>query len=160
MPKSGRILVVTGASGHPGRRIVELLLEKNEDQIVAVTPDPEKLSDLADKGLSIRKADFNDSGSLDSAFRGAERLFLLSTDLIDKPGKTLPNTALLLKRQRVRASNISFTPLAHIQSQALPLRSHPITLRLNRCCQNRILPGLFSETTCIRTLFWSIFRWC
>jgi len=40
-------LFVTGASGHLGRRVVELLLAKGGAGIVAGTRKPEKLADLA-----------------------------------------------------------------------------------------------------------------
>jgi NAD(P)H dehydrogenase (quinone) len=52
---SERTLFVTGASGHLGRRVVELLLEKGGDKIVAGTRKPEKLADLAARGVVVRQ---------------------------------------------------------------------------------------------------------
>jgi NAD(P)H dehydrogenase (quinone) len=82
-------LLVTGASGHLGRRVVELLLEANAGQIIATTRNPEKLADFAERGVELRHADFNDEASLSQAFAGADRLLLISTDALDALGTRL-----------------------------------------------------------------------
>lgn len=81
-------LLVTGASGHLGRRAVELLLEAKAGHIIAGTRDPSKIADLAVKGAELRKVDFDDPALAD-AFKGVDRLLLISTDALDTPGKRL-----------------------------------------------------------------------
>jgi NAD(P)H dehydrogenase (quinone) len=78
-----RALLVTGASGHLGRRVIELLLEANAGHIIATTRSPDKLADLAARGVEVRAADFDDPRSLAAAFAGADRLLLISTDVLD-----------------------------------------------------------------------------
>ncbi|MHA6299321.1 SDR family oxidoreductase [Devosia sp. CAU 1758] len=73
-------LLVTGASGHLGRIAVEDLLARGATRVIAGTRDPAKLSDLAAKGVEVRKVDFNDPASLPTAFAGVERLLIISTD--------------------------------------------------------------------------------
>jgi NAD(P)H dehydrogenase (quinone) len=80
-PSSQPTLLVTGASGHLGRRVVELLLEKGARSIIATTRTPEKLADFAARGVVVRPADFDDPDSLASAFAGAERLLLISSEV-------------------------------------------------------------------------------
>lgn len=81
-------LLVTGASGHLGRRAVEHLLQTNAGKTIAGTRDPSRISDLAGKGVEIRKVDFDDP-TLADALNGVERLLLISTDALDTPGKRL-----------------------------------------------------------------------
>jgi NAD(P)H dehydrogenase (quinone) len=82
-------LLVTGASGHLGRRVVELLLEAGAGNVIATTRTPEKLADFAGQGVDVRHADFDEPGGLVDAFRGADRLLLISTDAAGVPGKRI-----------------------------------------------------------------------
>jgi NAD(P)H dehydrogenase (quinone) len=82
-------LLVTGASGQLGRRVLELLLEANAGQIIATTRTPDKLSDFAGRGVIVRRADFDGPASLKASFAGADRLLIISTDLVDLTGKRL-----------------------------------------------------------------------
>lgn len=85
-------LLVTGASGHLGRRVIHHLLETLKvpaARIIATTRKPETLADLAALGVVVRQADFEDSASLARAFEGAQRLLLVSTDALDRLGRRL-----------------------------------------------------------------------
>ncbi|NOT03189.1 MAG: SDR family oxidoreductase [Anaerolineales bacterium] len=82
-------LLVTGASGHLGRRVLELLLETHNGTIIAATRTPEKLADFSQRGVIVHHADFEDQASLLQAFKGVDRLLLISTDALDVPGHRL-----------------------------------------------------------------------
>ncbi|HLH43999.1 MAG TPA: SDR family oxidoreductase [Bryobacteraceae bacterium] len=84
-----RTLLVTGASGHLGRRVVALLLEGGAGRVVATTRAPEKIADLGAKGAVLRKASFEEPATLAGAFAGAHRLLMISTDAIDQPGRRI-----------------------------------------------------------------------
>lgn len=86
---SERTLFVTGASGHLGRRVVELLLEKGAGKIIAGTRKPEKTADLAARGAIVRAADFDDPKGLEGALAGVDRVLIISTDAIDRPGRRI-----------------------------------------------------------------------
>lgn len=82
-------LLVTGASGQLGRRVLAHLLETlsiSPARLVAVTRSPAKLADVAARGVAVRHGDFDDPASLGPAFAGADRLLLISTDAFDRPG--------------------------------------------------------------------------
>ena len=63
--------------------MIELLIEANAGYIIAATRTPEKIAHLAARGVEVRPADFDDPGSLATAFAGADRLLLISTDVLD-----------------------------------------------------------------------------
>lgn len=85
-------LLVTGASGQLGRLVLHHLLETEKvpaSQIVATTRTPEALADFAARGIEVRPADFDDPASLDKAFAGVDRLLLVSTNELMRPGQRL-----------------------------------------------------------------------
>ncbi|RFB91599.1 NAD(P)-dependent oxidoreductase [Rhizobium leguminosarum bv. trifolii] len=85
-------ILVTGAAGQLGQRVIHHLLETYKiapGTIVAATRSPEKLAELANKGVLTRKADFDDAAGLEKAFAGIDRLLIISTDALDTPGKRL-----------------------------------------------------------------------
>jgi len=81
-------IFVTGASGHLGRAVVYHLLAKGvaASRIIAGTRHPDKLADLAAKGVAVRQADFDDTAGLEKAFAGAGTVLVISTDALDGAG--------------------------------------------------------------------------
>lgn len=79
-------IVVTGATGHLGHLIVESLLTRGvpADQIVAVGRKVDKAADLADRGVRVAVADYEDAASLDAALAGADTLVLVSSSEVGK----------------------------------------------------------------------------
>ena len=77
-------LLVTGAAGKFGRIAVEELLARGATKVIAGTRDPAKLADLAARGVTVRKVDFDDAANLASGFAGVDRVLIISTDGIGK----------------------------------------------------------------------------
>jgi len=70
-------IIVSGASGNLGRRVLELLVERVDAAgVVALTRTPDKVADL---GVATRVADFNDPDGLATALDGGDRFLLIST---------------------------------------------------------------------------------
>lgn len=107
-------LLVTGASGHLGRRVVELLLEKNAN-VIAVTRDPGKLVDFAERGVEVRQGSFDDDvDQLARSFAGADRLLIISTDAIDAHGTRLKqHTRAVDAAKRAGVGHIVYTSLTN-----------------------------------------------
>lgn len=79
-------IVVTGATGHLGRFVVESLLERGlpAGEITATGRDTTKLADLAERGVITTRADFDVPASLRAAFAGADTLLLVSGSEVGK----------------------------------------------------------------------------
>jgi NAD(P)H dehydrogenase (quinone) len=73
-------LVITGATGHLGRLVVEQLLEAGvpADEIVATGRATEKIKDLAERGVRVRAVDYGDPAAVREALAGADRVLLVS----------------------------------------------------------------------------------
>jgi NAD(P)H dehydrogenase (quinone) len=85
-------LLVTGASGHFGQRVLHHLLDTLHipaARIIAASRKPEALAEWRAKGVTTRAADFDNPASLTAAFAGAERVLVISTDALDRPGRRL-----------------------------------------------------------------------
>lgn len=76
-------IVVTGATGQLGRLTVEALLRRGTPaaDIIATGRDVSGIEDLADRGITVRRADFADTDGLAEAFAGADRLLLVSASV-------------------------------------------------------------------------------
>lgn len=84
------MIVVTGATGKLGRQIVEQLLERfPADQVAASTRDAGKADDLARRGVSVRRGDYDEPSSLASAFEGATQVLLVSSNAAASGGDPL-----------------------------------------------------------------------
>jgi len=105
-------LLVTGASGHLGRQVLELLLGNYEGKIIAATRTPEKLAEFKQRGVIVRHADFEDQDSLRLAFEGVDRLLLISTDAVDVPGRRLNQHRNAVKAaEQSRVKHVVYTSL-------------------------------------------------
>ncbi|MFF5434818.1 SDR family oxidoreductase [Streptomyces griseofuscus] len=76
-------IVVTGATGQLGRLTIEALLRRGipAADIIATGRDIARTKDLADRGITVRRADFSDTDGLAEAFAGADRLLLISASV-------------------------------------------------------------------------------
>ncbi|GHJ41760.1 NAD(P)H-binding protein [Streptomyces sp. TS71-3] len=78
-------IVVTGATGHLGRLVVEGLLDKvPADRIVAVVRDRQKAALLAARGVGLHIADYNAPETFDGLFAAGDRVLLISGSEADK----------------------------------------------------------------------------
>jgi len=86
------MILVTGASGHLGHRVLHHLTETlaiPAGRIVAASRTPAKLGQWSARGIATRRLDFENTATLVAAFTGVERALLISTDALDRPGRRL-----------------------------------------------------------------------
>ncbi|WP_033321521.1 NAD(P)H-binding protein [Streptomyces yerevanensis] len=78
-------IVVTGATGHLGRLVIDELLEKvPADQVTAVVRTKEKAADLAERGVRIAVADYNVPETFDGLFSAGDKVLLISSSEMEK----------------------------------------------------------------------------
>lgn len=76
------MIIITGATGALGSRIVDRLLGRLPATEVGVSVrDPDRAAHLADRGVRVRRGDFTDPETLGNAFPGADRVLVISASL-------------------------------------------------------------------------------
>jgi NAD(P)H dehydrogenase (quinone) len=124
-------IAVTGATGHLGRLAVEALLQRGVPaaDVVATGRRTETLADLADRGVVVRAADYDDEASLEEAFAGADRLLLVSGSEVGQRVRQHGNAVAAARAAGV--GFIAYTSIAHADTSTLLLaQEHRATEQL------------------------------
>ncbi|GAB3157864.1 NAD(P)H-binding protein [Amycolatopsis stemonae] len=75
------MIVITGGTGKLGAQVADRLLRRVPAERIGVSVrDPGRASDLAGRGIRVRRGDFADPASLADAFEGAAQVLVVSTD--------------------------------------------------------------------------------
>ncbi|GGM00268.1 NmrA family NAD(P)-binding protein [Nakamurella endophytica] len=89
------MIVVTGATGQLGSRIVQHLLERVPAEGIGVSVrDTDAAAELADRGVRVRRGDFADPSTLASAFEGASQVLVVSVDRLGEEAVAAHRVAL------------------------------------------------------------------
>lgn len=74
-------LQILGAGGQFGRKVVQGLLDRGAapGDVVACVRSPEKVADLRERGVQVRRGDYDDPASMVQAFAGADAVLLIPT---------------------------------------------------------------------------------
>ncbi|MFT0802754.1 SDR family oxidoreductase [Bacillus swezeyi] len=106
-------MLVTGATGKLGSKIVERLLETvPADQLAVSVRNPEKAEGLRVRGVDVRQGDFERPESLDSAFRGIDRLLMISADG-DNETRIRQHANAVAAAERAGVKFIAYTSIAN-----------------------------------------------
>lgn len=89
------MIIITGATGKLGSRVVDQLLERLPAGDVGVSVrDPGKASHLAERGVRVRRGDFSDPQTLVEAFAGARQVLVVSADAFGDVGRSQHQAAI------------------------------------------------------------------
>ncbi|PWW02404.1 uncharacterized protein YbjT (DUF2867 family) [Paenibacillus cellulosilyticus] len=81
------MIIVTGANGKLGRAVVEQLLKRvPAEQIGVSVRDPNQAQALQERGVRVRRGDFDEAESLHHAFEGASQVLIVSTGIMGEAG--------------------------------------------------------------------------
>jgi NAD(P)H dehydrogenase (quinone) len=117
MSLADKRLLVTGASGNLGKAVVAELRRLGAKTVIAATRTPGKHQELAALGVEEREADFDRPETLQAAFRGVERLLLVSTDSLHAP-------EVRIKQHRAAIQAAVGAGVEHVVYTSLP-NAHP-----------------------------------
>lgn len=112
----GRIrmkILVTGATGKLGSKVVESLLKSIPASELAVSVrKPEKAVGLRARGVEVRHGDFDQPQNLDKAFAGIDRLLIISADG-DNKTRIRQHANAVQAAERAGVKFIAYTSLAN-----------------------------------------------
>ncbi|KUN01077.1 NAD(P)-dependent oxidoreductase [Streptomyces yokosukanensis] len=130
------MIIVTGATGQLGRRIVDSLLTRVPAQRIGVSVrDPHKAQPLADRGVRVRQGGFGEPASLAHAFEGATQVLVVSVDKLGEEAvrqhRAAIDAAVAAGARRVLyTSHMGAAPTSHFQA----CRDHAATEEALRAC--------------------------
>jgi NAD(P)H dehydrogenase (quinone) len=106
-------ILVTGATGKLGSKVVESLLKSvpASDLVVSVR-NPEKAEGLRNRGVEVRQGDFDHPQNLDHTFKGIDRLLIISADG-DNETRIQQHTNAVQAAERAGVKFIAYTSLAN-----------------------------------------------
>ena len=112
------MIVVTGATGRLGQLVIDGLLQRVPPaQIIAAVRTPAKAASLTARGVTVRAADYNEPEQLSSAFTGADRVLLISSN--DPRQSVTQHTAVIEAARQAGAGLLAYTSLWHADTSTL-----------------------------------------
>jgi NAD(P)H dehydrogenase (quinone) len=113
-------LVVTGATGHLGRLVVERLLERGVPaaEVVAAGRSVDRISDLAARGVQVSALDYGDAASLDAACAGASAVLLVSGT---EPDRVRQHVTAIEAARRAGVGLLVYTSIVNADRSTLQL---------------------------------------
>ncbi|MCS3604374.1 NAD(P)H dehydrogenase (quinone) [Buttiauxella sp. BIGb0471] len=119
------MIAITGASGQLGQLVVEELLNTvAANQLVAIVRNPAKIQSLADRGVQVRAASYEDKAALVQALTGVEKLLLISSSEVGQRAVQHRNVIDAAKEAGVKL--VAYTSLLHADSSPLGLANEHI----------------------------------
>ena len=114
------MIVVTGTTGQLGKLVVEELLKAvPASEVVAAVRNPGKAQDLAAKGVRVREADYDQPESLRTAFEGAEKVLLISSNAMGQ--RVAQHQAVIDAAKAAGVKLLAYTSILNADSSTLLL---------------------------------------
>lgn len=103
------MIIVTGAAGQLGGRVVDQLATMVDPGRIGVSVrDPAQVVELTERGIRVRRGDFDDPASLAAAFEEAEQVLIVSANKLGNEARRMHRNA-IAAAQAAGASRILYT---------------------------------------------------
>lgn len=155
------MITITGVTGQLGTAVVDFLIEKglNPSEISGLARSEEKAQVLKDKGVNIKIGNYNDYSSLVEAFKGTEKLLLISSSEMENRAQQQINAVNAAKEAGVEHilytsiqrqsdsydSPINFVTVSHIETEKAIKESGMNYTLLRNSLYMDILPWVLGE---------------
>jgi NAD(P)H dehydrogenase (quinone) len=114
------MIVVTAASGQLGRLVVDELLRRiPASDLAIVVRDPDKVADLAARGVQVRRGDYAKPDTLASALTGATKLLMISSSEMGQRAPQHRNVVDAAKKANVGL--LAYTSILRAESSKMKL---------------------------------------
>jgi NAD(P)H dehydrogenase (quinone) len=126
-------LLITGATGHLGRLVVEQLLAAGVPAggIIATGRATDKIKDLADRGVQVRAVDFGDPAAVRAAVAGADRVLLVSA--MEPGGRVALHRTVIDAAREAGTGLLAYTSIVNADTTTIRLAAdHQATEQLLR----------------------------
>ncbi len=126
-------LLITGATGHLGRLVVEQLLADGvpAGDIIATGRATDKIKDLADRGVQVRAVEFGDAAAVRAAVAGADRVLLVSA--MDPGGRVEQHRNVIDAAREAGTGLVAYTSIVNAGTTTIRLAAdHQATEQLLR----------------------------
>lgn len=126
------MIVVTGANGKLGRKVVEELLQRLPAGYIGVSVrDVDKVRDLQERGVRVRQGNFDDSESLLLAFEEASQVLMISSHSLGEVAVRQHQTAIdAAKKAGVRRLLYTSQMFSSATSHFPPMNVHAATEKM------------------------------
>ena len=163
------MILVTGATGNYGKATIDFLLKKgiSANSISALVRDEAKAEDLKAKGINLRIGDYDNYATLVEAFKGVDKLLLVSGSDVVNRGQQHENAVKAAKEAGVNhilytsferkndteTSPIAFLAKSHIDTENLIKASGMTYTILKNNLYLDALPMFFGEQVLVTGIF-------
>jgi NAD(P)H dehydrogenase (quinone) len=114
-------IAVTAATGQLGRLVVDALIDRGvaPGSIVAAVRTPSKASDLADRGVDVREADYTRPDTLAAALRGVDRVLLISSSEVGQ--RDAQHANVIAAAEDAQVSLLAYTSILNADTTTMQL---------------------------------------
>ncbi|MBD3922057.1 NmrA family NAD(P)-binding protein [Paenibacillus sp. PR3] len=132
-------IVITGATGNLGRLVMQQLLYRVPASKIAVSVrNPGAAKSWGEQQMEVRYGDYDVPESLESSFRGASKLLLISSPHADDDVRLRQHMAAVDAAKRAGVSHIVYTSIVRPELGKLPL--HRLHLETERAIASAGIP--------------------
>ncbi|MBO4225969.1 SDR family oxidoreductase [Bradyrhizobium neotropicale] len=113
-------IAITGATGQLGRLVIaELLRIAPGAHLVGIVRDPVAAKDLAERGVELRTANYEDPAAVKAALTGVDKVLLISSSVIGQ--RVRQHGHVIDAAQAAGVKLLSYTSILHADTTALAL---------------------------------------